>query len=498
MELQFQSTPVSYLQSLSHQTLPLEQTQEVRLADGMPDIGAILGTWAQMLLRGKQWNTGSMGVSAGAMVWVLYEPEEGGAPAVMETWVPFQQKFDLPDTEGREGRIHCRLCLAGADARSTSARKMIIRVNGDISAEAMLPEQAELFIPAQVPEDVQLLRNAYPVLLPAEAGEKPCELEEQLSLPAGNPPISKIISYQAYPRVQEKKILSDKVIFRGSVGVHLLYIAQDGMVSSWDFEVPFSQYGELDREYEPDASVNMDVQLTSMELSVNDQGLLDVQMGLVGQYVVCQRHLLDLIEDAYSTIRDVQVRKEQLPLPSILDMQEKKFTGEEAIPAEASRVADTTFYSCSRKADMGSPGDRELTGQFQSLYYDMEGKLRSGSVRWEQPWSAQAEAGVDVRMHLIPGMGQGTPVGGSIQVHADITAATRYTAQQGMEMVSALELGEPRQPDPQRPSVILRRAGEDSLWQIAKDTGSTVEAIRSANLLEQEPNPERFLLIPVS
>ena len=59
-------------------------------------------------------------------------------------------------------------------------------------------------------------------------------------------------------------------------------------------------------------------------------------------------------------------------------------------------------------------------------------------------------------------------------------------------------MGELRQPDSNRPSVILRRAGEDSLWQIAKTTGSTVDAIRSANALEQEPNPDRLLLIPIA
>ena len=435
MELQFQSTPVSYLHSLSNQTIPMEQTQEVRLADGMPDIGAILGTWAQILLRGKQWNTGSMGVTAGAMVWVLYEPEEGGAPGVMETWVPFQQKFDLPDTGGREGRIHCRMCIAGADARSTSARKMIVRVNGDISAEAMLPEQAQLCTPGEVPEDVQLLQNTYPMLLPAEAGEKPFELEDQFSLPGGNPPVKRIISYQAYPSVQEKKILSDKVIFRGAVGVHLLYIAQDDTLSNWDFEVPFSQYGELDREYEPDAAVNMDVLLTSAELSMNEQGQLDVQMGLVGQHVVCQRHLVNMVEDAYSPLRDVQVRKQQLPLPAILDMQEQRITAEASIPAEAVRVADTVLYCRNRKADMGGSGDRELSGQFQTLYYDMEGKLRSGTTRWEQSWAAQAENGTDVRLQITPGMSQGMPAGGSIQLLGEIKATAQFTGENGEEMV---------------------------------------------------------------
>ena len=49
----------------------------------------------------------------------------------------------------------------------------------------------------------------------------------------------------------------------------------------------------------------------------------------------------------------------------------------------------------------------------------------------------------------------------------------------------------------QRPSLILRRAGEEGLWELAKKTGSTVAAIRSANKLQEEPKPGQLLLIPV-
>ena len=64
-------------------------------------------------------------------------------------------------------------------------------------------------------------------------------------------------------------------------------------------------------------------------------------------------------------------------------------------------------------------------------------------------------------------------------------------------MVTGLELGEEKKPDPGRPSLILKRVGTDGLWEIAKRTGSTMEAIRKANGLREEPEPGQMLLIPV-
>jgi hypothetical protein len=63
--------------------------------------------------------------------------------------------------------------------------------------------------------------------------------------------------------------------------------------------------------------------------------------------------------------------------------------------------------------------------------------------------------------------------------------------------LSALEIGDPVRPDPQRPSLILCRAGERSLWELAKQCGSTVDAICRANQLTGEPAADKILLIPV-
>ena len=65
-------------------------------------------------------------------------------------------------------------------------------------------------------------------------------------------------------------------------------------------------------------------------------------------------------------------------------------------------------------------------------------------------------------------------------------------------MLSGIRAGERRQPDPERPSVIIRaRKSEETLWDIAKYCGSTVSAIQRLNRLESEPEENRLLLIPV-
>ena len=87
MELEFQKTPLEYMNCVVSQVLSSEQTQEIRLGEGMPDVGRVIGAWGQCVLRSKEWYRDSFGCSAGMMIWVLYAPEDESQPQVISSWV---------------------------------------------------------------------------------------------------------------------------------------------------------------------------------------------------------------------------------------------------------------------------------------------------------------------------------------------------------------------------------------------------------------------------
>ena len=55
LELQFLKESISCIKPAVRDVQNIEQTQELRLSDGMPDIGRILSAWGQVILRGKEW-----------------------------------------------------------------------------------------------------------------------------------------------------------------------------------------------------------------------------------------------------------------------------------------------------------------------------------------------------------------------------------------------------------------------------------------------------------
>lgn len=492
MQMQFPKTAQPCLRRLKSQTLSQEQTQELRLTEDMPDAGTILGAWGQPLIRGKSWNRGSMELSCGVMVWAMYRPEGEEEPCMVEGWLPFQFRWDMPETD-RDGVMAVNCLVRSVDARITSARRLLLRATLDVLGEGWVNQEIELCVPEEVPADVCLLQQTYPVCLPREAGEKAFSLDEELTLPSSAPKLQKLLRFSLQPELTDHKVMGDKVVFRGAALLHMLYRTPEGSLATWDFEIPFSQYNDLDQSYDQATAAIM-LAVTALELEEETEHL-HLKAGLTGQYRIDQETPLCLVEDAYSPQRHLNLERETLLLPALLEEQSQLVTAQAPIPQDGVRVVDMAFYPHSmalfRKED-GVEGN--LEGYFQTLYYDGNGQLQGGVCRWQSPWKLPISEDAAVTTRIRP---SGTAQASSTDMRGDLVLDLQTMDTQGFSMVTALELGEIRQPDPDRPSLILRRLGEDTLWELAKATNSTVEAIRKANGLTGQPSADQMLLIPI-
>ena len=497
MKMQFDRIPVAYLQKLTDGMRTQEETLEVRLPEVMPDIGRVLGAWGQVIIRGKEWNSDSMSVSCGVMAWILYMPEDEDGVRSVEAWLPFSMKWDLPETR-HDGKIVVSCMLKGVDARSTSARKMMVRAVLCADAQAWQTEQAQIAVPTELPEDVQLQMSTYPVMLPREAGEKPFMLEEEMTISNGPKP-EKLLYYTMQPEITEQKVMADKIVFRGNAAVHLLYRGEDGGLHSWDYDLPFSQYADLDGSYESDGTVSVQPSVTSLDITLGEDGQIQLKAGLLGQYLVWDRTMVTIPEDAYSPYRKLELTLELLQLPAVLDQLTNSLQAEKTLQTEARQIADLAFYpGCGQRVHRDDGTQIALPGQFQMLYYDENGDLRGAMIPWEESWDLQAEKNsiADVRWISV-GKPQAAMGADTVTVRADMELQATISAGQGMQMLVGMELGEMEKPNPNRPSLILCKKGNRSLWDVAKETGSTVDDIWKTNALEAEPDHDRILLIPV-
>lgn len=497
MELQFKNRVCACLGRAMKSGASQEVTQEVKLTEAMPDVGSVLTAWGQMIIRSKEWRGDTVRVSGGVMVWILYAPEDGGAPRCVDAWVPYQLRWDHVDGE-QEGPVRVSPVLRFVDARNTSLRKLMIRVGAAAMAEGFYPKQVALYSPEELPEDIQIRRRTYPIRLMKEAGEKSYSVEDVLHISGEK--ASDILSYTVNPGITDCRVLGNRVVFRGNCNLHLVYCGKDGRLRTTDFEIPFAQFEELENTYGPDAVGDIRFAVTNMELEQTEDNSLNFKCGLVGQYLVDDLELIEVVEDAYSPLRNVQVKHEMPGLTVILEQREETIEINENLPGCTGELVDVDFLPDIPKLRWsGEEVTVDTPGSFQLLCYGEEGSLQSSGGQWERSMTIPADSGIAVSPELVAmERPQVIPGADHWELKGKILMKTSSYSESGIQMVSALEIDETEKDRSDCPALILCRADHENLWQLAKRCGSTVEAIRSANGLgEDEENLERLLLIPI-
>lgn len=499
MELPFEKTVCRYWKQKLYTLHTQEQTQELRLSDGMPDVGRVIASWGQVVLRGKEWRERGLGISGGVMVWVLYQPEGDGGLQRLETWIPFQARLDMPPSDV-DGAIRVQSLLRSVDARITSSRKLMIRCGIGLLVQALVPAEAEVSLPTELPEDLEVLRRTYPVMLTVETGEKTFLIDEDLEIPGAVSPVGRMVYFQLEPELLDQKVMGSKAVFRGLGNLHILYWDQDEKLCAYDFQIPFAQYMDLDGEYEAEAQVANLFCVTSLELDVEEGGVLHLRCGMVSQYTIQDRSVLDLVEDAYSPCRDVELTRQALTLPVILDSRQQMMDLSQAIPGQEDTPVDRWFQpELPRVNQQGERCEICQEGSFGTLMEDRNGSVtqRDGKARGELEQTTHSGCDTIVFSWRKGGTGcrrEGSDWRMDTQMVLDLSCIR----EQSLEMVTSMELGEERSPEPERPSVIIRaREPGEGLWDLAKRCGSTVGAISRMNKLEGEPEEDRLLLIPV-
>ena len=186
-------------------------------------------------------------------------------------------------------------------------------------------------------------------------------------------------------------------------------------------------------------------------------------------------------------------------LPAILDETTERISPRAAFP-DAQDGLDLTFWPGFPKQHReGDHVELTIPGRFQLLGRDGEGKLRGWQEGWEGSVSlAGDEANRTEALFHTGGAPQMISGGRGMEGRADGQVRTLSTSRMGLPMLTSLELGAIRELDELRPSLILCRPGGKGLWPLAKASGSTVDAIRMANGLEDDEDANRMILIPVS
>ncbi len=502
MELVFQNKTSAFLQKILHETRSQEQTAELIVPDSFPDSARIISCCAQAILRGKECRQGSVTVTGAIRAGVLYMPEDESAPRALDAYVPFSLRIDHPAASEQMASL-LDLRVRSVDARMIHSRKVLLRVN--LGCELMGFEQTSetFYTLGEAPGELQVKKQTYLLLLPAETAERTFAVSEELELPAGKPEIQNICWYTAQPLVTESKLIGNKAVFKGLLLVKTLYQAADGSLNVFTQELPFSQYCELEQDYEEDALVLLPA-VTGVELEIapESQGKrVQLTANLLMQALVQATQQVELCEDAYVTRGTLEPEWKQYQLDCRLDRQELHETLRESFRAPVRAVIDSTLYLDYPEQSRTQTGVQvKAPCTVNIVYIDNDGAVQGlmGRAQAESE-IALSENGVCAARVSAGRDGFAAPGSDGADIRYDVLFDLECSARQQMQSLCGGKLEAGARSEERKPAVIVRQAARaQSVWELAKRYGTTVQAITQANQLSSE-QVERgeLLLIPI-
>ena len=504
MELLFETKNVDFLQEVLYAAISQEETGETIVPDSCPDVERILDTWGSVVLRGKDFRSGSLSISGGIQAGVIYAPEDGSAPRTLHLYIPFTIRMEAPElTEHAHAIVDCR--LRSLDARILNSRKVMVRAALCGTVQGFVPASQELYVYAPEEDgDLQVRSSTYPVVRTLEMAEKPFTMAEEAELPGGPSPMQELCKYDASVEVTESKLVGSKGVFKGTVQFKLVYRTEDESLAVWSCQFPFSQYVEFEREYDGEEELQTSVMLTDFSAEdANGQGKrLLVNLQLLAQCTVTGQESMEVVEDAYSLFHTFTPQWKTVEAGGRLDRQQIMETARAQIQAPVKSILDTHICLGDPVAQWESEQVRvTLPLTAYVLYMDENDDLQGTSVRMEAVCSTEMAETCDCRPKAcISGEAFAVLSGDGLEVRCTVAFTLDTMSSQVMQVLCGGQLGEERLSTADRPSVILRPVSEEeSLWALAKCCHTTTDAICAANgLTDEASRPAGMLLIPIA
>ena len=459
----------------------IQESAESVVPDTEEDIGKIAAVQSSVLLKSKDLGGRGVLITGEARACVLCIDESREHISCVRLAKPFSTEFEIAELTGDE-LTQISLNVAATDARLLNPRKL--SVTFDLAAElsCYVPESVavETALPGESCRGLHVQRAETELTLPNAVCEKSFVLNEQFPLPAGTISPERLICEQAEVRADDCQLIGSKAVVKGRVLLRIAWLGEngDGPVQE-SFSAPFSQIIDMGAETMDLCTVRPQITGAYYDLvdSISGEKVLDAEVHILLQLVSRSRIRIRTVSDAYSNLTPISSQMETLRFDSADQRRTLRVIAAESLDVMEDcadvRCVFPTLSRCSLEGETLSgaanldilyrTGSGELSAVRRTLM--LEGECGPGKTRLL--WAGLAET--DLR-----------PAGKTMEARITLEADVLYEAETEISSISSVTLDEEQAFDLSRfPSLTMVRREDESLWELAKQYHSSVEAIEA-------------------
>lgn len=511
--MEIKAGTVNERRNVNTMELQVPMEEEINLDRQMPDLDHVVGQKLRFCKEQIQAGEGSVTLKGSLLYQILYAPAGGsGRLQTIRGSVPVNQRLTMKLMPGSEVEIHARVTVG--NVKRMNSRKLSLFAVLQICAEEFLNQKQDYIADVKEPVEKQFCKLSYSRFL--QHNTTAISIKECVSLPAERPDIERILFENVELRDVELIPGDGRLRMRGELAAFLIYEPQDeeGKAEYLKLSVPVEEECDYaSEEKEASHMIGFEVVMAEGKEAPNEDGQirdlhLNAEMEIA--YDVYGPGELTYLQDAYSKSKMLIPKQEEAQLVKKVHRQLSRIAVQESFsPAGDDRLLE--IYPMGAEVQMEKPevvdGGVVVEGMVvcSLLYRGMNTGVQPVTAELSVPFHQQLtmeEMTADKGKKLFPQIQAEIAEytvsildGTRAQVHAGVNVSAVVMEQTACRFLTELS-EEPYEGEcgPGMVGCILTE--QDSLWELAKQNRTTVDAILRINeLTEEEVKPGSTLLV---
>ena len=485
----------------------LTGTAESIISDTLGDVKNIISVVGEVTFSDKHFSGEHCMISGKVQAAVVYFPEDGSAVESTEITIPLEYAVAMPNNKIDEKNILVTPMLTKLQAVAVNPRKIRANAEVEVRADFYSKEFATITEGLEMEETCTLetLQKNTTMQNIAAVCCKGFTLNDEVHVDGMTGQIGALLSSNSTPIITDYKMINAKVVVKGHIETQILYTTMEdtALPKITGFTVPFSNIIDVDRGGD-NCNIYVNAYLKNSEVTLLESGSLNQEDLSVGytvelQVIVTDPEEITLVVDAYSPDCSITETREQLPYYCTFGKKVEKTDFTITLTPEEPPVQ--IVYARVQPVSLTLQSDDALllAATANVTYLAENNELYEVSNREEfrivrEPGKKQNP----LTAPLVDNIATRLLSNGSIELSANIESRFTEIESCSVEQITSVTGEALTEEKGDRSRIILRYPdSNETLWDIAKKYGTTMENIRRANGMETDRlEGSTMLLIP--
>ena len=478
---------------------------EMIVPDSKPDIINTICTSGVVSIYKKEAQEEKIRLDGAINTYIMYMPD-GTDDTVrgLNTSIDFSENLNVPNC--KEGmNVISDVNVKSIEGKVINGRKVGIKATLEISLKVYLNEEVEVINDIQNENNIQVLKEDLIVNSLVGQGETKIYAKDNIQIDNMDN-LAEILKAQVCLVDKDIKISYNKVLTKAEAEIRIMYLTEDNRINTINYKIPVVGFIDIPNVSEENiCDVNYEIKNIIIKPNSQEEHSIYIEIEIGVKCCVYEEKQINLIQDMYSPMENIEIKKKQITtmtnkqnVTNIKQIREKinlkdidglSLVDVDIIPSmvNENKINTKILY------------EAELNMKFIFQNSKMQIITKEAKIPFEytienlqngESLNTNSNMEIKSKDFIIQD-------GGNINCNIDIQTDTNMYRTANINMIDSIqENGEREEQDYSIVIYIVKKG--DTLWNIAKEFGSTVDGIVRVNGIENKDliMPGQKLYIP--